>query len=280
MEVLELVDQLGPLTSFQVGKMLFWGEETTKGHPRGLPAAPKAANAVCLSRLKDHGFLKGERWPIDKRLLAFHEVNALTKEGADFLSDHRRRNGDLRPLFWTAKESTKSILHAHHRWLIAEIFANLVGAFRQQGGVLRLALGEDQLKSHIYTGQTYLNDIEPDGLLIMQFGSRLATFLIEADTGSQSVDRFELKIDKYGDYLKNRFAIDPFFAGFDRPRVLVVTEKPGRVEHLKEATLKKGGLKSYWFSCLEWTTPPEHLATEPVWLVPTIDGFGQLQLYD
>lgn len=214
-------------------------------------------------------------------MLAFHEVNELTDEGAKYLKAYRKNAGDNRPVFWTPKEAAKSTLHAHHRWLVAEIFANLIGGFRLAGGVTRLALAEDQLKSHIYTGQTYLDDIEPDGLLIVQFGSHLKSYLIEADTGSQNVggempNRFELKIDKYGRYLKERFVADPFFQGIERPQVIVVTEKPRRVEHLKQATQKLGGRHAYWFAHLDAITPPTGQITDRVWLVPTMDGPQQL----
>ncbi len=245
-------------------------------HPRHLAAAEKAANEMCLRRLKDHGFVEAIRVDND-----YPEVNVLSKAGADYILEVRQSDGDYRPVFWRANHKSRVPLHFHHHWLTNEILANLIGSFRLAGGKLEMVLGEDQLKSHIYTGQTFLDDIEPDGVLVMRFGSRLKSFLIEADTGSQSIygeksNRFELKIPKYGKYLKERFALDPFFGGFDRPMVNVVTEKPKRVEHLKEATFKQGGQRAYWFTSLQDITPPTDstttLATDPLWLVPTMDG--------
>src|SRR5690348_5820695 len=52
-ETLSLLDQLDYLTSSQVAKILFWGQMTSQGHRRSLAAAQKAANEMCLRRLKD-----------------------------------------------------------------------------------------------------------------------------------------------------------------------------------------------------------------------------------
>jgi hypothetical protein len=283
-ETLELLDQLDYLTSSQVAKIFFWGETQSKGQPRHLSAAQKAANDMCLRRLKDHGFV--EVVPIGHKTsptsLGRVELNLLTKKGADYLKDLRRNTGSNAPLYWRPGLRLSAPLTFDHALKINDTLANLIGAFRQVGGKVVGVLNDTQLKSSIANGQTYLGDIEPDALLVMRFGDGIRTYLLEVDTGTETlrgtkVNRFERKIERYGEYLTKRFVDDPLFHGLQRPQVLIVTEGQKRAENLVTLIKEHGGRRAYWVTVSQWVTPPDYLATEPVWLVPTMQGYQQLE---
>jgi hypothetical protein len=107
-------------------------------------------------------------------------------------------------------------------------------------------------------------------------------YLLEVDTGTETlrgtkVNRFERKIERYGEYLTKRFVDDPLFHGLQRPQVLIVTEGQKRAENLVTLIKEHGGRRAYWVTVSQWVTPPDYLATEPVWLVPTMQGYQQLE---
>ncbi len=207
-----------------------------------------------------------------------HELNLLTRHGVELLKHHKR--DDFHPN-WTSGLRTSAPLTYDHALKLNNVLANLIGSFRQAGGETVLVLNDKQLKRQIMDGQTHLKDIQPDALLVVKFGSLLKTYLIEVDAGTEVVrgaafSSFDRKIAKYGDYFRHRFVNDPLFSGLQRPQVLVITTGAKRAQHLKEATLKSGGRKAYWFTAFAFIEPPDYTALDSVWFVPTMDGYQSL----
>jgi len=240
---------------------------------------------MCLRRLKDHGFV--EVIPVAEyvtpTVLRRHEFNLLTKAGVEELAAELSSRGSAYVPSYNPNLRKTAPLTYDHSILINNTLANLIGAFRQAGGVVVRCLNDRQLASMIRTdsGQTHLGDIEPDALLIVRFPDGLRSYLIEADTGTEQVrgraiNNFEGKIPRYGRYFSKRFAADPLFQGLSQPQVLVITSGLVRATNLKEATFDAGGRRAYWFTAKEFIEPPKYLATGEVWLVPTLEGYQRL----
>lgn len=274
-EALQLIDQLDFLTSSQVAKMLFWGQLTSKGHRRSLPAAHKAANEMCLRRLKDHRLLEVvpvAEYPTPTKLIR-HELNLLTRQGAQMLKSHYEQLEQPYVLNWSSSLRTSAPLTIDHALRLNDVLANLIGAFRQVEGEVLLVLNDRQIKRQIAARQTYLGEIEPDALIVLRFGDVMTSWLVEVDTGSEpvrgmSANRFERKIERYGDYFASRFVTDPLFHGLTRPQVLVVTTSATRAHHLRTVAGEHELESGFWFSTMEWIEPPDRLATDAVWLTP------------
>ena len=285
-ETMLWLSNLDYLTSSQIAKILFWGEITTKGTPRSLSAAIKAANEMCLRRLKDHGYV--EVIPVAEyaspTLLRRHEFNLLTRKGVEALNGQLAAKGSSVTTVYNPALRKSAPLTYDHTLQINNAIANLVGAFRQRGGSVSLCLNDRTLKSLIRAeGQqrTLLNDIEPDALFVIRFPDGVRSYLLEIDTGTEQVrgsatNRFEQKIERYDRYFADRFAHDPLFTGLQKPQVLVVTTGATRAKNLKEATFEAGGRQAYWFSTFEWIDVSKFDPAGKVWLVPTLDEFNPL----
>jgi hypothetical protein len=283
------ISHLDYLTSSQVAKLVFWGEPTPKtGQPRSLPNAQKAANEMCLRRLKDHGLVKTIAVPIElPKGFGRGEINLLTKKGVEFMNAQLEDKDSPARLTFRADQERMSMLSYPHTLKINDVIANLVGAFRQQGGVVQLVINNRRLTNMINErdGSTLLQDIYPDAVLVMRFGDTTRCYLLEVDRGTEGVSSssrssFDKKIQKYGNYFKTQFTNDPLFAGMDQPQVLIVTTGNTRAHNLMEATFKAGGRRAYWITAYEYITPPDLTATDAIWLVPTTEGYQTLSLSD
>lgn len=275
-EVLEALDRHDYLTSSMVARMFFWGEPNRHGQARSLQTAQNATNEMCLRRLKDHGFVQVvpvasyPEWDKLQRV----EFNLLTREGAQALKDYK---GPGYTPNWNDRLRTAASRTYDHTLLSNNALASLLGTFRLAGGQVMAVICNRQLTNQIRNGQTYLKDIEPDAVIVVRFGATVRCYLLELDTGTESVrgsyrSDFDEKIPRYTRYFKERFVHDPFFHGMQQPQVLVITTKPRRVDHLREAIFAQRGRRTYWVSCLEWITPPGTDARDAVWAVPTMDG--------
>lgn len=212
-----------------------------------------------------------------------HELNLLTRHGVDLLKKRAEALGETYTPNWSPSLRTGAPLTIDHALRLNEVLANLIGAFRQRAGEPLIVLNDRQLKSQIATRQTYLGEIEPDALLAMRFGDVVTTFLVEVDTGTEpvrgtSANRFERKIERYVDYFERRFVQDPLFHGLTRPQVLVVTSGATRAHHLRTAAAEQGIGSGFWFSTTDWITPPDRLATDPVWLLTETGEYQSLPL--
>lgn len=254
-------------------------------HPRSLSAAEKAANESCLSRLKGRGYV--DVLPVSEyldpnqfRSLRRHELNVLTKAGAEALKERGKSQGRAYQLRWHSRIKHDLIRRYDddkHDVLVVESLVNLGGWMRQYGGELVAIYPNDRLANMIRQGETLLQDVEPDGLMVVRFPWGLKTYLLEADTGSQDLGVIKGKAVKYGRYLSERFSRDVFFDGYPQPQVLFVTALGGRrVEGIKEAIFDAKGRRAYWCTSMAWITPPEFEACGSVWYVPTMDGFQRL----
>ena len=251
---------------------------------------------MCLSRLKAHGFLEVipvAYYPSPTHLLR-HEFNLLTRKGVDYFNEYLSDLGSNTQLTYNPELRRSAPLTYDHTVKVNSAICAIVGAFRQKGGVVANVISTRRLRSLIRAkdGKTLLNDIEPDAVLIVRFPDKTRAYLLEVDAGTEVIrgaaaSSFDEKIPKYGDYFSRRFKDDPLFTGLDQPQVLVVTTGLKRAINLKEATYGSGGRRSYWFTAFPFIEPPPppkkgekeppiYRATDPVWMVPTLEGYQSL----
>ena len=288
--ILALCDQLDYLMPSDVAKIFLWQvmtQETANRkvppHPRSLRQAQNAANELNLRRLKDLGHLHVEAVPkkiINRSRITYQrrELHLLSRPGRDALKRHLGVDPSWSPdLYRRVHNQTE------HDWQVHAVVVNLLTAFRLAGGEFVDVMVGEKLEQAINTRQTRFEDIYPDALIAVAFGEHIKTYLIEVDMGTEVVSgkaysSFDKKIPRYGDYLKNRFATDPFFTGWEKPQVLVIAPTWTRANNLKEATFAAGGLRSYAFTAFEFLEPEDYTALDEVWLIPTIEGAAKLSL--
>src|SRR5215218_5091586 len=104
-QTLEALDRFRCMTSSQVARLLFLDQPTSKGHRRSAAAAHNAANAVCLSRLKDRGLVTvvpSYRREGARTLVRF-ELNTLTRAGHEALIAYKAEREEPFVSRWTPK---------------------------------------------------------------------------------------------------------------------------------------------------------------------------------
>lgn len=276
-QALEALDQFRCMTSSQVGRLLFLDQPTSKGHLRAGAAAHNAANAVCLSRLKDRGFVTvvpSYRREGARKLVRF-ELNTLTRRGHEALTAYKEERGGSFASRWTPKTPTLadfSLELLPHRLAVTDTIIATEIACRRMGVELALWRDEDQVAELVNSGALGLQDIEPDAMVIIRSGDHLHPLFLEVDRGTESLtgaaaNRWERKFHRYQDYLGRGFARDLFFAGCKCPLVLTVTlGGEERLTGLIRATEGAKDRTAYWFTRHTWTDPAKYDFFGSIWL--------------
>ncbi len=259
---LEALGRFRFLTSEQLARLLFLGQTNTKGEARGVGAARKATNEVCLRRLKDLRLV--ECLPIFRHTaggtFVRGEVNVLTRKGRDRLQEHLLHLGLEPAIDWhprlkeLANQTLNHELQVNDALIAAEVACRCAG-------VRINSWGDDALRSMKEKGTVGFGDFSPDALIVLTLGEVQVPLIVEVDRGTEAVtgkapNTWEQKIKRYGRYFKERCRRDPFFAGWPQPLVLTVTTSYERMTHLWEATAEAGGQTGYWFTYREVLDPP------------------------
>ncbi len=281
-ETLESLNRFRFLTSPQVARLHFLGRPNLKGPIRSDAAARKAANEVCLRRLKDLQYV--ECLPIFRHTAANtfvrSEVNILTRKGHDVLRRHYEAHGLPFASRWSPKLRDFANQTLNHELAINDVAVAAIAGAEKRGLVVEVWQDDAQLQSLKEEGKVGFGDFCPDGLLILRQGETRAVYLIEADRGTESVrgnapNSWERKMRRYGSYLKHRYPTDPAFPGLPQPLVLTVTTGPERLVNLLRATHDAGNRCAYWFTTREWIEPPYDFF-DLIWKAPTLDEFVSL----
>ena len=286
---LESIQQLFPclmalnqhrwLTNSQVSDLLFRGQISITGEERSIAAAQRAANAMCLIRLKDRELLtrltlfrSGPSFPFA------YPVNTLTATGAQLLANHfadAGRTTAIRPL------TKKLPFHTmDHEIAVRDVAIQLERASVDQGWDFIYYQGDEDFEAH--KKQDYSGEMIPDGFFLIRHEGRLLPHFLEVDMGSETVvsggsggsittKDWQTKFTRYLDYLP-RHQRDGFLSGAEsNPVVLTVTTSNRRMESLRKAAVDAGCRGMFWFTTFEnlradwpmsalnfiWSTPHE-----------------------
>jgi hypothetical protein len=110
--------------------------------------------------------------------------------------------------------------------------------------------------------------IVPDSYFIIELpGENVATFFLELDRGTMTLQRFKTKVMAYVAYYKSGGYERRF--GYKGFRVLTVVDtiSPNRVENLMQQTATVNGIgQRFWFAHLPSLTP-DNILTQPIWQV-------------
>lgn len=208
-------------------------------------------------------------------------VYTLDREGANYLAANlemifpktaleRLKNGSFKPV------------SVDHELMISELHTGLILAQKKAGFKLAKWTQDQRQKDNILRTSVSDNDviypISPDALIDLHFpdrpGKSYAHFFLEADTGSETVEkRFFKKMRGYwlwwyNDGHKEKFNIKGF-------RVLTVTKSEKRMQNLREITRRadnrQAGSELFYFTTEEQYKDKPEALLNPIWYTPKDD---------
>lgn len=251
-------------------------------------AAVKAANDMCLKRLKDNGLVEPIPLITTPREGGFKrlEVNVLTATGMAEL--HRIYDANN----WEWKERSGAKVRGY-AWQtlselkhIADIGVALQGAALTRG--LDFSDWHDTLdlqslskrKEVAFAGDDEDDAVEPDGYCTVFDGERHFGLFVESDRGTESAtggadSTWADKMRRYKLYLRDRHHDDEYFPHDALPLVLTVTTTLTRLALLKRTTEAKKGKTTYWFATEDDLAYPRD-AFAPIWHVASLPGVHSL----
>ena len=238
-----------------------------------------------LQLLYHHGFLERPRAQIDyyHRGGSRHIVYGLGNKGAALL----KRESDLafHELQWGRKNRAISRIFLEHALLVSDVMVSIELACRETGGIElltanQLALpAETRRRRNPFQWKVRLDSgcqfgVVPDSVFALRSSNPASTayFFLEADRGTMPIERktfaqssFQRKLLAYEATWNQNLHRARF--GFHRFRVLTVTEKPERAQHLAAAANRlESGRGLFLFA------PAQSLLAEtplsPVWQTP------------
>lgn len=247
----------------------------------------RAANEMCLARLKDRGLV--ELMPAivtpASGVWERREVNILTRQGSDRVRAwHKaegapwaqRSAGTVRDYRW----ATINELY----WIIDAATAIVAGAEREDIALVEWldkfdAAGKGRGKPGDKRKETPFPFVEPDGYLLLRRDGVGIPLFLESDRDTEPVESrspnaWVRKIERYGELLRWWHRTYPHNV---QPLVLTVTTTALRLKNLRTATETLGGRDAYWFTTEDALATPKDLALPfpdalgPIWAVPHND---------
>ena len=264
--VLEHLHRFRMLSGAQVARLAF--RATATGDPRvSRRAMQKAANEMCLERLKTLGYAElmpvyvtPADGPVERR-----EVNLLSRRGSDMVRGwhkaegrawSQRSAGTVRDYRW----STINELY----WIIDAATAIVADAALWDVGLVEWldkfdTAGKGRGKPGEKRKEVPFPFVEPDGYLKLRYGGVDLPLFIESDRDTESSDSPAANSwrTKMGRYAQLMAWWDETYPLSVKPLVLTVTTTPERVDSLLPVTRKAGNLGSYWFTTEDRIAAPK-----------------------
>ncbi len=187
-------------------------------------------------------------------------VNILTRTGADKVQEEYDRRDRGETLRWTP--DVKKFQHASidHELEIIDAAIALYRGVEQLGGEVPHFFDDDQLSRA--KGQHRFQDFTPDAFALAALGGHLSPLFFEIDRGTEvvlsktgSTKDIKTKVERYGAYMRSRYAADPFFEAlrgpeevWQSPIVLTITTSAERLQNMLRATQEGKGRTAYWYT--------------------------------
>lgn len=276
MEALNYLTIFPALTSWQVCRLLFLNRPNRHGEVRSEEAARRATNRECLRRLKDLGLVGVKPIARLDNPLTKWEMNYLTRQGHQALTQHRESLGLATLPFRNPANLTYQTINPHAVALLDVAVSAFAAAGR--GGVsVEVWLDDVSIRSLSKRGQLDW-PMEPDALLVLRYGDNRQALFIEVDMGTESVDSprqnsWSSKMSRYKTYFATLRRDDPWLKDLPQPQLLTITTGGAkRLANLKDATARGGGRSAYWFAETRHLDPPFSFSGE-VWQRIGLDGY-------
>lgn len=204
-----------------------------------------AANARLLS-LYQHHFL--DRLYLPVAVGSSQAVYALDRQGARLVA--RQEHLPLSSVIWKRKHNRVELFFLEHTVTVAELHVGLQLGIRARDDVVLL----EWRREAFLTRERFADPEDPDLRLFVWpdafFG--LATpegrsyFFVEADLGTETLERFRRKVLAYQEYWRSGRYTERY--GHTAFRVLVVSDAPGRLANLIGVAEDEGAKRMFLFA--------------------------------
>ena len=280
-EILQTIYQYRAVTTPQINALFFqdapeWGASQVSSR--------------CLNRLKllfQHRYIYRAERPQTVSEGRKPLVYWLDERGAQYLADLEKHS--IYDMDWSLQERSVKWPFLEHLLLTNDVRTVLTVAARTKDFTLPIWHDERTLKRNhakdkvrIKTTQGHSAEVSviPDAYFLLDTTTKVEDgykyhCFIEMDRGTEtaaaSTDRCDWtrKIQAYLEYYRSGKYHQRYHVTSSM-RVLTVTTTPRRLQTLKEATEKAGGVKRFWFTTIDKITPDTILET-PIWQVAGTD---------
>lgn len=267
--VLAAVDRHELLTNSQLHDLFF--RQTTKTEATTQRACSRLIRPLIDAGLLEAGMVWYEAesgFPYPYRYLQ------ITTRGAAVLAEH---GYEVR---YKSTRKDKAQDSARHILGISEFYVALQRACWAVGATLPLWVDDRQL-SGMERSQTLLENV-PDAFFVIEHEGKHYPGFLEYDRGTEILvsgkgrtTDLATKYDRYGEHLKNRFHLAPYFEGLSAPVVLsLTTGGQVRLKGMMDTCHDAKGRASYWFATtktLYQSSDPMHFWSKLWALKPTHD---------
>ncbi len=265
----------GGLTSWQLCKLLFLNQPNDKGVIRAESSAKTDVNRKCLTILKKQGLVKVKPIGIPGKAPAYWGMNYLTESGRKDLEKHRKSHGQAIPSYRPPAKINEETINYHSLGIRDAGISAIVGA---RDNHLKVVTWMDDYLVRQMSKKGLINwPMEPDGVVVVEYGDIRRVFFIEVDRGTMSGDSdkpnsWKTKMGKYKQYFQSLRYDDKWFCDYPQPDLMVIAHSERRMENLMKVTGDVGGRSSYWFTTADFMEPPFNFFAQ-VWRRIALPGY-------
>jgi hypothetical protein len=220
-----------------------------------------------LVKLYQHRFLDRLYLPVD--LGSSQAVYALDRAGAEVVASERER--PISKIGWRRRHNRVEFFFLEHTVMVAEVNTAIQLALRAKSDIELLAWSREAfLPTHRVQDpddcESWL-PVAPDAFFGLARPEGRSFFFVEADMGTETLDRVRRKLVAYREYWKSGAYREHY--GFKNFRVLTVTSGPDRMANLVHVAQELGAKNMFLFALADSVSA--HVF-DPIWFKPnTLD---------